>query len=84
MGEDGEMFCFDAATAEVERVMKVSDKEVIGLAHHPHRWRKGGAIITLLYYRYAVLLVVCVPLASCPMHILLHDTSLRGGGGELF
>lgn len=38
MGEDGEMFCFDATTAEVERVMKVSDKEVIGLAHHPHRY----------------------------------------------
>ncbi|CAN0341507.1 unnamed protein product [Pylaiella littoralis] len=37
VGEDGEMFCFDSSTAEVERTLKVSEKEVIGLAHHPHR-----------------------------------------------
>ena len=37
VGEDGEMLCFDAATAEVERTLKVSEQEVIGLAHHPHR-----------------------------------------------
>lgn len=44
MGEDGEMLCFDAATAELERSIKVSDKEVIGLAHHPHRWEGGRAL----------------------------------------
>ncbi|CAN0393583.1 unnamed protein product, partial [Ectocarpus fasciculatus] len=36
-GEDGELFCFDAATTEVEKTLKVSEKEIIGLAHHPHR-----------------------------------------------
>lgn len=35
--EDGEMFCFDASTAELERTIRVSEKEVIGVAHHPHR-----------------------------------------------
>lgn len=37
VGEDGEMLCFDSSTAEMERSLKVSDKEVIGVAHHPHR-----------------------------------------------
>ena len=37
VGEDGEMLCFDSSTAEMERSLRVSDKEVIGVAHHPHR-----------------------------------------------
>ncbi|CAN0464979.1 unnamed protein product, partial [Hapterophycus canaliculatus] len=37
VSEDGELFCFDSSTTEVERTLKVCEKEVIGLAHHPHR-----------------------------------------------
>lgn len=46
-GEDGELFCFDAATTEVEKTLKVSEKEIIGLAHHPHRYTTAKYVFLL-------------------------------------
>jgi len=37
VGEDSTLYCFHLESAKLEHVMKVHDKEVIGVAHHPHR-----------------------------------------------
>ncbi|CAM9835183.1 unnamed protein product [Chrysoparadoxa australica] len=34
---DGTMHCFDVSTGELKSELKVCDKDVLGLAHHPHR-----------------------------------------------
>jgi WD40 repeat-containing protein SMU1 len=36
VAEDHEMYCFSMNTGQLEHVMKVSDREVIGTDHHPH------------------------------------------------
>lgn len=37
VGEDGVMYMFDALSGQLENVLQVADREVIGVAHHPHR-----------------------------------------------
>eukprot|EP00602_Paraphysomonas_sp_CaronLab_P007893 CAMPEP_0185035328 /NCGR_PEP_ID=MMETSP1103-20130426/26523_1 /TAXON_ID=36769 /ORGANISM="Paraphysomonas bandaiensis, Strain Caron Lab Isolate" /LENGTH=495 /DNA_ID=CAMNT_0027572357 /DNA_START=80 /DNA_END=1570 /DNA_ORIENTATION=+ len=37
MGEDGVMYMFDTQTGQLENVLEAADREVIGIAHHPHR-----------------------------------------------
>lgn len=37
VGEDGILYAFDVAAGLLENVMQVSDREVIGIAHHPLR-----------------------------------------------
>lgn len=53
-GEDGELFCFDAATTEVEKTLKVSEKEIIGLAHHPHRYTSVQALRNISFSLHVV------------------------------
>ena len=38
LGEDTRMYCFSMQTGQLERVVEVEDKDVVGLAHHPHRY----------------------------------------------
>ncbi|CAK0870976.1 unnamed protein product [Prorocentrum cordatum] len=35
--EDNRLYCFSLESGNLEQTMKISDKEVIGLAHHPSR-----------------------------------------------
>lgn len=35
--EDSNVYCFDTATGTMEGTIKVHDKTIIGLHHHPHR-----------------------------------------------
>lgn len=37
IGEDGVLYIFNTASGELENVLPISDREVIGVAHHPHR-----------------------------------------------
>lgn len=37
VGEDGVVYIFDGVTGQLENVLQVSDKEVIGISHHPNR-----------------------------------------------
>jgi WD40 repeat-containing protein SMU1 len=37
VGEDGVMYIFDAQSGQLENVLEVAEREVIGIAHHPHR-----------------------------------------------
>jgi len=37
IGEDKTLYCFNLESYKLEHMMKVHDKDVIGLAHHPHR-----------------------------------------------
>jgi WD40 repeat-containing protein SMU1 len=37
VGEDGVVYSFDAAAGQLENVLQVSDREVIGVSHHPLR-----------------------------------------------
>jgi len=37
MGEDSVLYMFDAQSGQLESVLTVADREVIGIAHHPHR-----------------------------------------------
>eukprot|EP00850_Spirogloea_muscicola_P007843 SM000040S14855 [mRNA] locus=s40:832903:838014:+ [translate_table: standard] len=37
VGEDRNLYCFGYQSGKLEHLMKIHDKEVIGVAHHPHR-----------------------------------------------
>ncbi|XP_052113431.1 suppressor of mec-8 and unc-52 protein homolog 1 isoform X2 [Arachis duranensis] len=37
IGEDRNMYCFSHQSGKLEHLMKVHEKEVIGVTHHPHR-----------------------------------------------
>jgi len=37
MGEDGVMYCFNMQSGQLDHVLRVANKEVIGIAHHPTR-----------------------------------------------
>jgi WD40 repeat-containing protein SMU1 len=47
--DDGYLYCWEASTGRVEHIMRLHQKEVIGLAHHPKRnmlasWAEDGTV----------------------------------------
>jgi WD40 repeat-containing protein SMU1 len=37
VGEDGVLYIFDAVSGQLENVLQVADREIIGITHHPCR-----------------------------------------------
>lgn len=37
IGEDSNLYCFGYQSGKLEHLMKVHDKDIIGVTHHPHR-----------------------------------------------
>jgi WD40 repeat-containing protein SMU1 len=37
MGEDGVLYMFDCDSGQLESVLQIADREVIGISHHPNR-----------------------------------------------
>jgi len=36
VGDDSVLYCFENSSGSVEHVVKLHEKEVLGIAHHPH------------------------------------------------
>lgn len=36
-GEDGMLYTFNVESGELDHELQVSDREIISIAHHPHR-----------------------------------------------